>query len=654
MDGGVWFVDLSSARNDTVEDAMASALGLTPDPESPVLARVSRNLRDRLCLIILDNCEHVLDGVARIVEHMTAAVSGARLLVTSREPLNVEMELVHRVPPLSLPEKGASTVEAVRESEAVHMFELRAALQDKGFKVDSDNAVHVASICRRLDGLPLAIELAAAQTDLLSADQLDERLAKALLDVRGEARGTITRHETMRAAIAWSYEGLSPEEKDFFIGLGVFCGGFTLDAVESVFGANSYGLLRSLTRKNLAQVEDAGTQKRFRLLETIRSYSCELGGPVREQAEADHAKWFADYVMCASRELNGPKQSDCMFRLATDYDNIRAALLWTRSNRPESFANMCLALGRFWQRQGMMREGKAWILSAIQEGCSAEPVVCAKLCNLLGVFSWNLLEFAEADTFLQQAFTRFVQLGETALAAAARTNQGILAGDRNQRHQAMAFQTESVALFESIGDASGAAKARFNLGVTLVRIGELEEAAEALLKAMVQFESENDLARRANAMINLAEIRTKQHEPQIATDLLSDAFALLRDNPSVPFLGHGLLVASLAAMELEDFVAAASLLGAAEAEFVRTESSMSPVELEMKEAVIEPARQALGTAKFERRRLDGQAEVVTKAVELIRMIGHLCVDRPASEDDAMLGSACVRTSEIHEQSTKQI
>ena len=618
--GGIWFVDLSAAEPDRVEEALLNAVGLEARGACDGVQRLALHFHGPPQLLILDNCERILDEVARIVVALVAQAPTLRILATSREPLGLKFEHVVRVTPLSLPEPGESSLDCVLSSEAAQMFEDRARMCEPGFRIDTGNAWHVASVCRRLDGLPLALELAAAQIDVLSPKQLDERLASARLDVRDYTRGEAPRHETMRAAIAWSYDGLDDSRKLLFAGLSVFAGSFTLQAVEAIFGPGVYDDFHALVRKSLVNVEDSASGKRYRLLETIRSFASEQASSTHAEVEERRSKWFAQIVVEASTELDGPHHAETMLRLAADYDDVRAALAWAESYAPSTLAQMCVTLGKFWHWRGMIREARRWLQAAVLLDDGSQPMVIAKLLRTLGVFCWRSRDYAEAESHLQDAFNRFVALNETAEAAAVRTNQGILAGMQNMREAAMAYQAESVVLHEKVGDTSGAAKARANLGVTLFLLKRHEEAAAALTQAMAVLGADREYARLANVKVNLADVRAEQHDPTAAHGLLLEAFDLLQDAPSAPFVGHGLLVAALTAVEARDLVSAAILLGAAEAEFERSEERMDDLETSDTRRVSDAVQSGLGSDEMHRLFSEGHSLGVVDAINRFRLM----------------------------------
>jgi predicted ATPase/DNA-binding SARP family transcriptional activator len=339
---GVWLAELAPlADPDRVPMAVASALGLKISGNLPVLEALTAYLKRRKLLLVLDNCEHVLDACARLVEHLLRACPGLVILASSREGLGVPGETAYRVPSLGLPDPHqAEDVEIMAQSEAVRLFVSRAMLSRPGFQVTAQNAPAIAQICRRLDGIPLAIELAAGRVSALSVEQIAARLADSFRLLTGGSRTALPRQQTLRASIDWSYSLLSEPEHLLLKRLSAFSGGWTIEAAEKVCGgdglepADVFDLLDSLVRKSLVvfggEPPARDQEPRYHLLETIRQYAREKlfvdGGG--EALRRQHLAYFMEMAGQAEAELFSLRETYWLTRLDLELENIRAALDW--------------------------------------------------------------------------------------------------------------------------------------------------------------------------------------------------------------------------------------------------------------------------------------------------------------------------------------
>lgn len=374
---GVWFVDLSplSARDQAVR-AIASAVGLmetrpalgaapAPPAEQPLEA-LTRSLADRELLLILDNCEHLVEACASIAHTLLTAGPRLRVLATSREPLNISGETVLRLPPLTVPAARANGGAA--ESEAVKLFAERASRVRPGFALTEENLPAVAQITRRLDGLPLAIELAAARVKVLTPQEIAGRLDDAFKLLGSGSRGGTQRHQTLRATIDWSYELLEERERVLFRRLAVFVGGFDHAAAEFVAagdGLDAFEVLDALevlVDRSLVLAEYAGAGSRFGMLQTMAQYAQEKLAEAGKTASVRgrHLSWCLDLAEKAEHGLEGSEQLEWLERLDRDRENIRAALEWAESDPAlcESALRLGGALGRYWDLRDQLAEGR--------------------------------------------------------------------------------------------------------------------------------------------------------------------------------------------------------------------------------------------------------------------------------------------------------
>lgn len=366
---GVWYVDLAPVDDpELVPSRAALVLGIKEEPGRPIEETLFDGLQDRTLLIVLDNCEHLIDACAKFADGIIRSCPKVRVVATSREPLDMEGERVFRVPTLSLPAEGESVATTIRRSEAARLFVERAKDHQPEFSLDNANAPLIASICRRLDGIPLAIELAAARVSTLSVDELAQRLDDRFTALAKGHRTAIPRHKTLRALVDWSYDLLVAEERAALRRLSVFAGGFTLDSAKSVCrdrvlnGFDTVELLASLVNKSLVQFEPETEPPRYRLLETIRQFSTEklVEHQEAEAVQATHARTFLSFAEAAAPHLWKAERMEWRNKLDAERDNIRLAmttLLAAPATYPEA-ARLLFALYRYWYISGQFIETK--------------------------------------------------------------------------------------------------------------------------------------------------------------------------------------------------------------------------------------------------------------------------------------------------------
>jgi len=477
---GVWLVELAPIRDPLlVPRTTAIAIGLREEPQRPVVDMLCDYLRDRQTLIILDNCEHLVDACARLADRILRAAPGVRLLASSREALGIGGEVTYRVPSLGLPDLShLPAVESLDQYEAVRLFIDRAASAVPDFTVTNDNAPALAQICYHLDGIPLAIELAAAKIRVLSVDQIARRLDDRFRLLIGGSRTALERHQTLRAAIDWSYNLLPATEQVLFRRLAVFVGGWTLEAAEAVGaggpvrGEEVLDLLEQLINKSLVLMEERRAGTRYQLLETIRQYAGEkLAESGENEALHDrHLEYFLGLAESAAAHLIGPEQLGWLPLLEADHENLRAALERSLS-RPgaEAALNLCKNLGWFWEIRGYWYEGLNWLRRALAKPAQADS---------------GSEKIARARALYTCAHRQF-QHGEPS-------------------EQILASAEESLALAAAASDRRDTAIARYYVGLALRMRGEVDDQASALMEqSYAEFRELNDLFWQARSYARL-------------------------------------------------------------------------------------------------------------------------------------------------------
>jgi predicted ATPase len=420
---GVWFIDLGPLADDSsVPATVASVLMLPERRQGRIEDGIVSALRRKRALLIMDNCEHVIDASAQIVDIIVSSCPGVSVLATSREALGVEGEQAFAVMPLPVSAPSSETGGPF-DSDAVRLFTERAQSVRRGFSADGDHAPVVAEICRRLDGIPLAIELAAARVQSMSLADILGRLDERLRILTRGRRTMLERHQTLRAALDWSYELLEPAEQLSLARMSVFAGGFTLDAAEAVVAddrveaAAVLDLLAALVAKSMLVVDESGGGIRYRLLETMREYGRDrlggLGAPEVERVRDRHLAHYCEFAVVAGPHLEGPDDRVWLDRLAADDDNLRAALNWAReSEQTDVSLAMAKALGWYWWHCGSRRDGLMWMESALATAAYAPPGIRAGVMAFAGSHAMDLGRYETARQLLEGSLACSAEAGE--------------------------------------------------------------------------------------------------------------------------------------------------------------------------------------------------------------------------------------------------
>ena len=471
---GVWLVDLAPLGDPgLVAEVTASAIGVHEQPGQPMLHVLLAHLAERNLLLVLDNCEHLVDACARLVEKLLRACPGVRILATSREPLGVPGETTWRVPSLELPEESQSiSLERLADCESVRLFLDRARQAQPGFSLTLQNAPALVEVCRRLDGIPLAIELAAGRLRTLGVEQIAERLDGRFGLLTSGSRVALPRHQPLKTAIDWSYDLLTPSERLLFQRLAVFAGSFALEAGESVCCGNGLqaqqilDLLAQLSDRSLVMVDGAGSGvARYRLLETLRQYGCDRlteAGEV-EAVRLRHRDWYLALAERAEPEMWGMEQRLWLDRLGVEHGNLRAALEWCLERDVESGLRLGVSLWQFWQVRSHLSEGRRWLEAMVARAPEPTVLLAWALLALGSLVPQHVDDYAEAAARIEASLAIFRQVGDERGIAFALLDLGWLLRFGN-RSRARAHLEESLTLFRRIGDDLGIGRALTRLG----------------------------------------------------------------------------------------------------------------------------------------------------------------------------------------------
>jgi predicted ATPase/DNA-binding SARP family transcriptional activator/DNA-binding CsgD family transcriptional regulator len=625
---GVWLVELAPlSEPDLVVRQVARALGIREQPERPLMEMLVEHLRQKKVLLVLDNCEHLVDAASTLAGVLLGSCPRVKILATSREPLGVAGEVNWLVPSLSVPGTDhLPGAENLARYESVRLFVERARLRLPTFELAPENAGSVAEVCRKLDGVPLAIELAAARMDILRADQIAERLDRALALLTGGSETVELRHRTLRAALDWGYELLGEPERRLFRRLSAFAGGWTLEAAEAVGTGDGIEegdvleLFLLLVDKSLVVAEPDGKGGfRYGMLEPVRQYAREK---LEESGEAEatrrrHAAFFLALAERAEPELTGRNQPEWLDRLEAEHNNLRAALGWSLQQPDvEPGLRLAAAVWMFWHTHGHLSEGRAWLERAISAG--GVPYTRAKALVGVGWMSMFQGDYEAAKTFFERGLTLFRELRDEDGIVTCITNLGLVAvlGER-QDIPVPTLLEEATRLRPRVANPRTVANLLILSGLVAFARGDIEQAW-ALHEESLEISREiGDAGVMIVCLTNLGLMAVGRGDHARASALLEENLHLARRSDDKMPLQYALFgLAGVAAASGEP-ARAARLWGASEA--VREAAGLHLTALARTgtnyEAHLEAARSRLGEAAFAGAWAEGRAMPQEEAIE---------------------------------------
>ena len=663
--GGVWLVELGALADPALlPQTVAYALGVPEQPGRPLTETLIDPLRPKSLILLLDNCEHLLTACARLSDILLRACPGVRILATSREGLGIAGEALYPIPTLPVPSaEPAPSLDNLAQYAAVRLFTERATAIVPTFRITAQNAKAVVQICGHLDGIPLAIELAAVRVKILAVDQILARLGDRFRLLTRGSRAAPRRHQTLQAAMDWSYDLLGEKERTTLSRLSAFAGACTLEAAEAVCGGDGLvmgdllDLLTQLVDKSLVVVEDQRGEARYRLLETVRQYARDrlLESGDTGAVQTRHESFFLALAEETQPRLFGPDEVALLDRLETEHDNLRAALARSlETGDAESGLRLAAALGWFWYRQGYWSEGREWLARTLSSGSRARPAFRAG-----GVSAAATLAFAQGDldsaaALGQQALALHPDLGDKKGTAFAHYLLGTTSLMKDDPGPAEGSLKESLRLFREAGDQWGAASAlRFmatlataggkygeaggmaeeslrlyrevgykrGAGYTLLSLGRLAYIERDYARAAALFEdghsSLGDVRDREGVAIAdhyLADLARTTGDCCTAIALYQKSLKTHGEMGNRRFLAQPLEGLALISASIGNARRAATLLGAAEAMRKATSIGRRFAFFDISDEVSK-LRGALERAEFAEARAEGQAMTLEHAIE---------------------------------------
>ena len=546
---GVWLVALDALSDENqIVPQIAAVLGLQEETGRTPLEGLTGHLHTKRLLLVLDNCEHLLFTVTSVTAHLLRTCAGLHILTTSREPLGLTGEAAWSVPALSVPDLGhlpngsASLVRVLNGYDAVRLFAERAQGVRNTFTLTGENARSVAQVCVRLEGVPLAIELAAARVRSLTVEQIAARLDDHLSLLTSGSRGSPGRHQTLRATLDWSYSLLGADERLLLGRLSVFAGGWSLEAAERVGTGDRIpeeqilDLLTSLVDKSLVvftqrQGEASG---RYGLLETVRQYASETlaASGVADRIKASHKDWFLTLAEEAEPHLRGTEQGIWRKRLHAENDNLRAALEWSVAcaSEGESGLRLAGALTSFWSMRGEYSEGRKYLqLALARQDEHTVTTARGKALNGEGRLAFTQGDFTAAKALHQESLGVYQELGDKKGSAEQLTTLGGLAQSQGDYPTARSLHEESLRVFRELGERRGIAEALGHLGNNTRQQGNYAVARDLLAESLSIYRELGDLVSVTRTLTNLGNVVRLQGDYDSAETLYEESLSIRRE-----------------------------------------------------------------------------------------------------------------------------
>jgi non-specific serine/threonine protein kinase len=621
---GAWLVELDAVKDPSlVSQTVAGALGVREEAGRELAETLRAWLSDKRILLVLDNCEHLAEACAWLTQRLLDASAGLRVLATSREPLGIRGEVIWRVPPLAVPEAATSVTEAL-SSEAVRLFADRAQSSRPGFDVGEETAPAVVALCRRLEGIPLAIELAAARMQVLSVEQILARLDARFRLLTSGARAAPSRQRTLRATLDWSYDLLDEEERALLRRLSVFSGGATIDAVEAVCSdelvdaLDALDIIARLVDKSLVIVRDRGGAARYGMLETVREYALERleASGEAEDLKRRHAEFFLALGEAAAPEVSIPRRADWFERLESDHDNVRAALAWFAGNDAEACLQLAVSVWGLWHVHGHLTEGRGWLKTALE--ASGPAPTRARLFGLerAGVLANFQGDLTSARAYLAEGLHASKEANDSRFTAWFSARLGILACVERDLAAARGFAEQSLVIARTLGDEALIANSLNTLGEAARAECDWGAARQFYEQTLALHRRRGDCSGTTTALCNLGAVTFAEGDLQTASSCYREALAMDYDLGHRSSMSYSLDGLAAVAVRRREWKRAGLLAGAARALREAIGYELEPIDRAFREAYMAEARAARGRKTFASALAEGETLALERAVRL--------------------------------------
>jgi predicted ATPase/Tfp pilus assembly protein PilF len=549
---GVWFLDMAALNDpELVPNTLAGLLGLRESKDVSITTILINYFRSRIALVIFDNCEHLVEACAQLIYSLLTSCENLSILATSREALRVSGEIPYHVPSLAIPTlELEQATETLEEIESVRLFADRAAGATQDFVIEAPNALIVAQICQRLDGIPLAIELAAAWVNVLPVEKILNRLTDRFHFLKSSLRITAARHRTLRGTIEWSYDLLLEPERTLLRQVSVFVGGFSLKAAEVICADE--GLtpedmlehLQGLVDKSLVNVEHGNStaDTRYRLLETIREYGLEKLSGVGEdnQIRIRHLEFFAQLAEQAKDRLRLSDQEIALRELDAEYGNLRSALEWAMETNPVRALQLSADMGGFWEARGYIREGRVAIEKALWKAQTASNALRARGLYYVSRFADREGDYAKAKATIEESLQLSRESEDKEGIASALLVLANVVWVQGDFAAARATYEELMIHYQELGDKHAVAVVLTNLGNAVIRTGDYAAARRYEEESVAIFRELGDHRSLVMALNNLGVVAEEQGDRDAARRFYEECISLSRQLGEKTFIVYAL------------------------------------------------------------------------------------------------------------------
>jgi predicted ATPase/tRNA A-37 threonylcarbamoyl transferase component Bud32 len=623
---GAWLAEFAPLVDPLlVSKTVAVVFGIQEESGRAIEEALVERLKHRRALLVLDNCEHLVDACARLVDGLLRACPELRVVATSREPLRVDGEALWSVPSLSVPDaQQPPPAERLTEYEATALLLDRAVLANPTFTATERNRGAILELCRQLDAIPLAIELAAARLRVLSVEQIVSKLGDRFCLLTGGARTLLPRQQTLRAAIDWSYDLLTEQERVLLRRLSVFANGWTLSAAEGVCAggvieqSEMLDLLTRLVDRSLVLADGQAPEARYRMLETIKEYAleCLRAAGESEEVQRRHAEYFLVQAEEAEPERWSMQVAEWLGRLEEEHDNLRTALGWLLEHDAHAHLRLATAIHNFWGLRGHLAEGRRWLEAALERSSVAPAPVRAKALGACGFLARQQGDLAAARAYLEESSRISRATGDRLLICASSHGLGWFALEQGDLRTARAYLEESLAAGREIGNDRLVANSLMTLGEAARLQGQWAEARTLYEQALALFRQVGNQAAVSVTLGNLGAVACVQDDLPVAHSCYREVLALEQAMGSKEGIACAMDGLAAVAAKRTAWEHSARLAGASEALRETIGYELEAPDRQFRDHYLAEVRAALGEEAFAAALAQGRALTLEQAVEI--------------------------------------